>query len=132
MQNQIDDDVDSIDYNTSNDDFNLNDEQSQGRIPFQGLKNKIALDDKDARLFFLSSSYNFLSLFRTSTSTTFIFSTVTSTLTSATIRTCAAAAQFIGGAAAPACRRRRYLEIDALQQHQDHIAVDVNPTQVLP
>jgi hypothetical protein len=120
----MDDDDNDSDYYTSDDDLNMN-EEALARVPFRGLKKKV-VDDKDARFFFLSSSYNFLSLFRTSTSTTYIFTTVTSTLTSASIKTCAASSQFIS---TTACRRRRYLEeIDAVKQ--DRIAV--SPTQVLP
>ena len=108
----MDGDNDSADdYYTSDNDFDLKEQQqtAQGRVPFRGLKNKVASDhDKDAaRFFFLSSNYNLLSLFKTSTSTTFIFSTVTSTLTSATVQTCASAAQFIS---TTACRRRRTAE----------------------
>ena len=133
-QSQLDDDNDVDDYSTSDDDlnFNLNAEaESRGRVPYRGLKKKVVADDKDARLFFLSSlsSYNWLSLFRTSTSTTFIFSTVTSTLTSATVVTCAASSQFIS---TTACRRRRSVEeFAALQQGRvDDVAI--KPAQVLP
>lgn len=93
----------------------------EGRAPFRVLQNKVALD-KEGRFFFFANSnsnsfsnYNLLSLLRTSTSTTTILATVTSTLTSATVISCASAAQFI---ATTACRRRRYAAemIDSIQE----------------
>lgn len=96
--------VDSdVDY--SSDDYIFN-EQALGRAPVQGLKTKPVVDNnKEARLFF-----NMLNIFGTSTTTKIIISTVTSTLTSATVKTCAGSAQFIGGTAATACRRRRSVD----------------------
>ena len=99
MQNQMDESV-GDDY-TLDEDFN---EGVLGRIPFQGLRNKV-VDNNNARLFFGN-----LNLFRTSTSTATVLTTVTSTFTSTSVVTCASAAQFVAGTAATACRRRRSVD----------------------
>ena len=112
--------VDGSDADFSSDDFIPN-EEILSRAPVQGVKTNAAaaVDNKEARLFFLS---NMLNLLRTSTSTTIIISTVTSTITSAEVKTCAGAAQFI---ATTACRRRR--SVDDLAD-----AALVAPSQVQP
>ena len=118
--------VDGSDVDYSSDDFIPN-EEILSRAPVQGLKTNAAaaaaaaaaVNNKEARLFFLS---NMLNLLRTSTSTTIIISTVTSTITSAEVKTCAGSAQFI---ATTACRRRR--SVDDLAD-----AALVAPSQVQP
>ena len=95
----------SDDYSSDAADFDIQSEDVQGRVPFQGLKNRIVANNNDGR--FLFGSYNFFSLLRTSTSTATVLTTVTSTITSATVKTCAGSAQFI---ATTACRRRRSVE----------------------
>lgn len=97
--------MDGSDVDYSSDDFILN-EEILGRAPVQGFKTNAvaAVDNKEARLFFLN---NLLNLLRTSTSTKIIISTVTSTITSATVKTCAGSAQFL---ATTACRRRRSVD----------------------
>ena len=98
---------------TSDDDFN---EGALGRIPFQGLRNKVVDNNNNARLFFGN-------ILRTSTTT--VLSTVTSTFTSTSVATCVTATQFVGGAAATACRRRRSVD-------QIAFAAVVTPSQVQP
>jgi len=121
---------------SSDDEYSLDDsnwnKESQGRVPFRGLKNQVVPVDKEGRFFFFrgtNSFNNFNALLQTSTSTTTILTTVTSTLASATVKTCAAAAQFINGAAATACRRRRYA-VDEIEAPKNRIAV--YPSQVNP
>jgi hypothetical protein len=127
---------DADDYPSENSDWNG---QVQGRSQMYqlGSKNKI-IDSKhqqDGRLFFPGYStktynnFNLLSLFRTSISTTTVLSTVTSTLTSVTVKTCASAAQFISQTA---CRRRRYAKIFKELMNDRPDAVIVSPSQVQP
>ena len=82
-------------------------EDIQGRAPaLLGLNNKNSVaNDKDGR--FLFGNNNFLNFLRMSIATKTILTTVTSTITSATVKTCAGAAQF---SATTACRRRRSVD----------------------
>jgi len=97
LQNDVLDGID--DYSS---DYNLN-EEVQGRTPVFGFNKKVVNDYKDSRFLFGNNNLlNFLRMMSIVTNTVLV--TTTSTITSATVKTCADASQF---SATTACRRRR-------------------------
>lgn len=126
--------IDYFDEQQQQVDYDVDSEQTQGRIPFRDPFNKIPTAAVGAggegRFFFPAINYaSLVSALLTSVSTTTVTSTLSSTLTLASVKSCIGVNQFsVGGSTVTCARRRRNAEaIDALEFASESI---IEPSSV--